>query len=116
MHKRTSVIMTSAIAAILTVTVLAFTLPNHAFAYLSENQGQTNIAIGGNGGTGGAGGNGGIAGNGGLAIGGVGLGLGSGTGIAGGGNHVSSDGGDANGGHGGNSEGGDACFTYCKAG
>jgi hypothetical protein len=87
MHKKTTVNFASAIAAILTVAVLALALPNHVFA-----QGTIIVTQGGNGGVGGAGGNGGIGGNGGT-----------------GGN-----GGNANGGYGGSANGGDACFALCQ--
>jgi hypothetical protein len=90
MYKKTSVIMTSAIAAVLALAVVAFALPNQAMA-------QT--VTGGNGGIGGAGGAGGTAGNGGINLA---NGLGS-TNYANGGN--------ANGGHGGNANGGGACFA-----
>jgi hypothetical protein len=55
MYKKTSVIMASAVAAILIVSVLAVAMPNQAFA---RNQ----IAIGAPGGVGGAGGVGGPGG------------------------------------------------------
>jgi hypothetical protein len=61
MYKKTSVIMASAVAAILIVSVLAVAMPNQAFA---RNQ----IVIGGNGGVGGAGGAGGVGGPGGINI------------------------------------------------
>jgi hypothetical protein len=93
MHKETSVIMASAIAAVLTLAVLAVAIPNQAFAIMQQ---PSSIRIGdngngnGNGGSGGAGGAGGDGGNGGTT--------GSGGGNA--------NGGSANGGHGGNANGG----------
>jgi hypothetical protein len=93
MHKKTSVIMASAIAAVLTLAILAVAIPNQAFAAAAAT---SSIRVGdngndnGNGGYGGAGGAGGVGGNGGY--------VGSGGGNA--------NGGDANGGHGGNANGG----------
>jgi hypothetical protein len=93
MYKNTSVIMASAIAAVLTLAILAVGIPNHAFAaavaaspIIISHNGNGN----GNGGYGGAGGAGGVGGNGGD--------VGSGGGNA--------NGGSANGGHGGNANGG----------
>jgi hypothetical protein len=86
MYKNTSVIMASAIAAVLTLAVLAVGIPNQAFATTVSHNGNDN----GNGGSGGAGGAGGEGGNGGT------------TGSAGG----NANGGSANGGHGGNADGG----------
>ena len=108
MHKKTSVIMASAVAAILTVSVLAFALPNQAYALKEPSQTTVVVIAGGNGGTGGAGGAGGTGGDGGLAVantGGISLGSGSATGGSG---HASAsaNGGDANGGNGGSANGG----------
>jgi hypothetical protein len=93
MYKSTSVIMASAIAAVLTLAILAVGISNQAFA-LREPSSSTIISDNGNGngngGYGGAGGAGGVGGDGGY--------VGSGGGNA--------NGGDANGGHGGNANGG----------
>jgi hypothetical protein len=108
MNKNTSVIMASAVAAILALGVVAVTIPHQAFAGSSnpccDPQQQpekkidvTKVAVGGNGGSGGAGGAGGEGGN--------------------GGHNDNKDskksnvdqdanGGDSNGGHGGNANGG----------
>ncbi|MGC1930787.1 MAG: hypothetical protein WA667_17595 [Candidatus Nitrosopolaris sp.] len=95
MYKNTSVIMASAVAAVLTIAVLAVGVPNNAFATttISHNQ----VAVGGNGGTGGAGGAGGTGGAGGVNV-----------NAHAGGSHQSANGGDANGGDGGNANGGAA--------
>ncbi len=99
--------MASAVAAILTVSVLAFALPSKGYA-LAAPSSTTVVIKGGNGGTGGAGGSGGTGGDGGIAVantGGISLGKDpstAGTGSA----HASANGGDANGGHGGNANGG----------
>lgn len=61
MYNKTTVIMASAVAAILIVSVLAVAMPNQAFARIQ-------IVRGGNGGIGGAGGAGGVGGNGGTNI------------------------------------------------
>ena len=61
MYNKTTVIMASAVAAILIVYVLAVAMPNQAFA---RNQ----IVIGAPGGIGGAGGAGGVGGAGGINI------------------------------------------------
>jgi len=95
MYKNTKVLMASAIAAVLSISVLAFALPAPAQAF--------NNSFGGSGGIGGSGGGGGAGGNGGA--------------VAGSGN---AHGGNANGGHGGNANGGDAicaigaCNDYPK--
>jgi hypothetical protein len=93
---KTTVIMASALAAILTVGVLAFAMPNQAFA----------DQFAGNGGIGGAGGAGGVAGNGGSNE----------VEHAGGHNHQSANGGDANGGNGGNANGGNICNSSHSGG
>jgi hypothetical protein len=102
MYKKTSIVMASAVAAILTASVLAFAVPNPAFATILSSSGSilssnTQTATGGAGGVGGAGGAGGTAGGGGLAE-----NINS--------NHLggNANGGDANGGHGGNANGGNA--------
>src|SRR5215831_2941711 len=106
MNKNTSVIMASAVAAILALGVVAVTIPHQAFAGSSnpccdpqpeKKIDVTKVALGGNGGSGGAGGAGGEGGNGGH-------------------NNAKlnekakidqdANGGDADGGHGGNSNGG----------
>ncbi len=112
MHKKTSVIMASAVAVILTVSVLAFALPNQAYALkqAAPQSGTTVVIAGGDGGTGGAGGAGGTGGDGGIAVantGGIGSGSG-GTGSA----HASANGGDANGGNGGNANGGSVHISF----
>ena len=114
MNKNTSVILASAIAAVLALGVVAVAIPHQAFATNQccdpgKDQKQndvTKVAVGGNGGSGGAGGAGGEGG-------------------AGGANEVKvtpskccdsgsgsvnqkANGGDANGGRGGNANGGDA--------
>jgi hypothetical protein len=91
MHKKTSVIMASALAAVLTLAVLAVAIPNQAFAIDHEGTVVAGNGNGnGNGGEGGAGGAGGHGGNGGTT--------GSGGGNANGGNANGGNGGSANGG------------------
>jgi hypothetical protein len=82
--------MASAIAAVLTVTLMTTVIAGQAKADL----------FGGNGGVGGAGGAGGVGGNGGSNE----------VEHAGGHNHQSANGGSANGGDGGNANGGNACI------
>jgi hypothetical protein len=115
MNKNKSVIMASAVAAILALGVVAVTIPHQAFAEYSnpccDQQQQpekkidvTKIAIGGNGGSGGAGGAGGEGGNGGH------------NDNKDSKNKVDQDanGGDSNGGHGGNADGGHADIIDAK--
>jgi hypothetical protein len=90
MYKKTAIIFTAGIAAVL-VAGLTATSVGQVFAQ-QHNQGTTNVAVGGNGGIGGAGGAGGTA-------------------IGGNGDcKEKCSGGDAsaNGGHGGNANGGNA--------
>lgn len=94
MYKNTKVIMASAIAAVLTVSVLATVLATQAFA--------TTIVRGGNGGIGGAGGAGGVGGNGGIN---ACFRAGCDFQHSGG---QQANGGNANGGNGGSANGGDA--------
>jgi uncharacterized membrane protein YgcG len=90
MNKKTSVLLTAAIATVVSILVVAAPVPVLAGS-----------AIGGNGGHGGAGGAGGNGGNGGSVKGGNG----------------SANGGDANGGHGGNANGGKAtCLAFSCVG
>jgi hypothetical protein len=111
MNKNTSVILASAVAAVLALGVVAVAIPHQAFAgnnnpccdpQQGKDQKQNDVikvAVGGNGGSGGAGGAGGEGGNGGHND-------NKQTQKA----NVDQDanGGDANGGHGGNSNGGNA--------
>jgi hypothetical protein len=97
MYKKT-IIMASAVAAILTVTVLTTAMVDQAFA--------KNVAIGGDGGQGGAGGAGGNGGAGGENN----AQHNYKTGV-----HQSANGGNANGGDGGNANGGNACNFKCRA-
>ena len=106
MNKNTSIIMASAVAAILALGVVAVTIPHQAFAGSSnpccdpqqpeKKIDVTKVAVGGNGGSGGAGGAGGEGGNGGH------------NDAKDNKNKVDQDanGGDSNGGHGGNANGG----------
>jgi hypothetical protein len=110
MQKKTSYVMATAIATILTVGVLSISFPAPAFANpcsggnqaaSSSHTGNCHGGTGGTGGTGGNGGNGGIAGNGGESYGGIAVFGSANGGDASGGNANGGDGGHANGGHGG---------------
>ena len=113
MNKNTSVILASAIAAVLALGVVAVAIPHQAFAdgkCCDPQQKQndvTKVAVGGNGGSGGAGGAGGEGGAGGaneVKVTPSEHCCSSGSGSV----NQKANGGDANGGHGGNANGGNA--------
>ena len=96
MYKKTTLIMASAVAAVLTVAVVTTVMANYAFADI----------IAGNGGIGGAGGAGGVGGNGGENINAHNNGQGA---------QQFSNGGSANGGSGGSANGGNfGCVLRCS--
>ena len=117
MNKNTSVFMTSVIAAVLALGVVAVAIPNQAFAAPPMDQKKDDpikVAVGGNGGSGGAGGAGGEGGYGGTTN-------NNGDWDTTGGtlnNNPDQDanGGHADGGHGGNANGGNACVLKCNSG
>jgi hypothetical protein len=98
MNNKTSVIMASALAAILTASALALVSANQAFAYTPPQP--SSSETGGNGGIGGGGGAGGTGGPGGTNYGGI---------------HNTANGGSANGGNGGEANGGNVCHQYAGA-
>ena len=123
MNKNTSVFMTSVLAAVLALGVVAVAIPHQAFAVAQDQKKDETIkvAIGGNGGSGGAGGAGGEGGAGGTTNNNGDWETHHENGAGNGGTlnnnpDQKSNGGEADGGHGGNADGGNACLFKCNAG
>ena len=123
MNKNTSVFMTSVLAAVLALGVVAVAIPHQAFAVAQDQKKDETIkvAIGGNGGSGGAGGAGGEGGNGGKTNNNGDWDTHHEDGKGNGGDlynnpHQKANGGEADGGYGGNANGGNACLFKCNAG